>query len=43
MILASIAAEFSIVFNDSMMPRLVGKRRGRQSPTPPGGSAISAA
>jgi MFS transporter, UMF1 family len=25
MILASIAAEFSIVFNDSMMPRLVGK------------------
>jgi UMF1 family MFS transporter len=26
MILASIAAEFSIVFNDSMMPRLVGDR-----------------
>lgn len=25
MILASISAEFSIVFNDSMMPRLVGK------------------
>jgi UMF1 family MFS transporter len=25
MILASIAAEFSIVFNDSMMPRLVGR------------------
>src|SRR6202012_3921925 len=25
MILASIAAEFSIVFNDSMMPRLVSK------------------
>jgi UMF1 family MFS transporter len=25
MVLASIAAEFSIVFNDSMMPRLVGK------------------
>jgi len=25
MILASVAAEFSIVFNDSMMPRLVGK------------------
>jgi UMF1 family MFS transporter len=26
MILASIAAEFSIVFNDSMMPRLVGQQ-----------------
>ncbi|WP_319005518.1 MFS transporter [Pararhizobium sp. YC-54] len=26
-ILASIAAEFSIVFNDSMMPRLVGERQ----------------
>lgn len=34
MILASIAAEFSIVFNDSMMPRLVGKDEvGRLSNT----------
>jgi UMF1 family MFS transporter len=34
MILASIAAEFSIVFNDSMMPRLVGKEEvGRISNT----------
>lgn len=34
MILASISAEFSIVFNDSMMPRLVGKHEvGRLSNT----------
>nr|WP_246703670.1 MFS transporter [Rhizobium sp. SEMIA 4085] len=34
MIFASIAAEFSIVFNDSMMPRLVGKEEvGRLSNT----------
>lgn len=34
MIMASIAAEFSIVFNDSMMPRLVGKDEvGRLSNT----------
>jgi UMF1 family MFS transporter len=34
MILASIAAEFSIVFNDSMMPRLVGREEvGRLSNT----------